>query len=198
MKKEISEIVLATHNPKKAIELRAVLGDSPIKIITLDDLEIFEELPETHESMEENAIEKAMYVYEKTGKCVLADDSGLEVDFLGGSPGVFSARYAGPHNDAEANIQKLLSELVGVNERDACFKTVLAFVCDGESQLFIGEISGEILREKRGQNGFGYDPIFLPKGMNRAFAEMNADEKNRISHRSVAMRKFLNYILNTK
>lgn len=188
------EIVLATNNQKKVDEIIAKLGDSSINWKKLSEAGIKVELPETHETLEENALEKAAYVYENTGLNALADDSGLEVEALNGAPGVYSARYAGVHGDAEANMVKLLGELKGIENRKACFKTVLALILNGNKFEFKGEIWGQITENKRGTAGFGYDPIFIPDGYDKTFAEMSPEEKNSISHRSIAVQKLVDFL----
>lgn len=188
------EIVLATNNQKKVDEIIAKLGDSSINWKKLSEAGIKVELPETHETLEENALEKAAYVYENTGLNALADDSGLEVEALNGAPGVYSARYAGVHGDAEANMAKLLGELKGIENRKACFKTVLALILNGNKFEFKGEIWGQITENKRGTAGFGYDPIFIPDGCDKTFAEMSPEEKNSISHRSIAVQKLVDFL----
>lgn len=188
------EIVLATNNQKKVDEIIAKLGDSNIIWKKLSEAGIEVELPETHETLEENALEKASYVYENTGLNSLADDSGLEVVALNGAPGVYSARYAGVHGDAEANMAKLLEELKGKENRKACFKTVLALILNGNKYEFKGEIWGQITEAKRGAAGFGYDPIFIPDAYDKTFAEMTPDEKNAISHRSIAVQKLVDFL----
>lgn len=188
------EIVLATNNQKKVDEIIAKLGDSSINWKKLSEAGIKVELPETHETLEENALEKAAYVYENTGLNALADDSGLEVETLNGGPGVYSARYAGVHGDAEANMAKLLGELKGIENRKACFKTVLALILNGNKFEFKGEIWGQITENKRGTAGFGYDPIFIPDGYDKTFAEMSPEEKNSISHRSIAVQKLVDFL----
>lgn len=188
------EIVLATNNQKKLDEIIAKLGDSSINWKKLSEAGIKVELPETHETIEENALEKAAYVYENTGLNALADDSGLEVEALNGAPGVYSARYAGVHGDAEANMAKLLGELKRIENRKACFKTVLALILNGKKFEFKGEIWGQITENKRGTAGFGYDPIFIPDGYDKTFAEMSPEEKNSISHRSIAVQKLVDFL----
>lgn len=188
------EIVLATNNQKKVDEIIAKLGDSSINWKKLSEAGIKVELSETHETLEENALEKAAYVYENTGLNALADDSGLEVEALNGAPGVNSARYAGVHGDAEANMAKLLGELKGIENRKACFKTVLALILNGNKFEFKGEIWGQITENKRGTAGFGYDPIFIPDGYDKTFAEMSPEEKNSISHRSIAVQKLVDFL----
>lgn len=190
------ELVLATNNAKKTDEIMARWGTDSIRVFTLREAGIEEELPETHDTLHENALEKAQYVYKRVQKWSLADDSGLEVEALDGRPGVYSARYAGEHGNAEANMNKLLQELQGVTNRRAAFRTVLALVTERGTHYFEGRVKGYITEEKRGSAGFGYDPVFVPDGHTRTFAEMNAEEKNAISHRSAAVDKLLNFLKN--
>ncbi len=185
-------ILLATHNREKGRELAAVLADDErIRVITLDDLDLEPAEPiEDGERLEENAWIKAKEIHDATGMPVIADDTGLEVDALDGAPGVYSARYAGEDASYDDNCAKMLRELDGVEERGARFRTVICYV-DAMRALFAeGEIVGEILRERRGEGGFGYDPIFRPDGEEKSFAEMTAEEKNRVSHRGRAVRAF--------
>lgn len=188
------EIVLSTNNQKKIDEIVAKFNNDEISLLKLVDVGIYEELPETHDTLEDNALEKAEYVYTKTGKNCLSDDSGLEVLALNGAPGVFSARYAGVHGDSDRNMDKLLFDLKNINDRKACFKTVLVLILNGVKHEFTGEIWGEIIQEKRGNKGFGYDPIFVPVGFEKTFAEMTPDEKNSISHRSIAVQKLVDFL----
>ncbi len=185
-------ILLATHNREKGRELAAVLADDErIRVITLDDLDLEPAEPiEDGERLEENAWIKAKEIHDATGMPVIADDTGLEVDALDGAPGVYSARYAGEDASYDDNCAKMLRELDGVEERGARFRTVICYV-DAMRALFAeGEVVGEILRERRGEGGFGYDPIFRPDGEEKSFAEMTAEEKNRVSHRGRAVRAF--------
>ncbi|MBK7384375.1 MAG: RdgB/HAM1 family non-canonical purine NTP pyrophosphatase [Flavobacteriales bacterium] len=186
-------IVLCTGNPGKVAELRALLPVR-IELVTLGELGIPGDLPESGETLEENALQKARYVFERCGLPCLSDDTGLAVEALGGAPGVHSARYAGTARDADANMDRLLRELEGVKDRSAAFRTVLALVGPEGEQLFEGSVHGRIGEKPIGKGGFGYDPIFLPQGSSRTFAEMDAEAKNRISHRALAMEKFLDWI----
>ena len=171
------------------------LTPSAYNLLNLLDIECLEELSETHDTLEGNALEKALYVYNTYKYNCFADDSGLEVDALGAQPGVFSARYAGEEKNAEANMDKLLEEMRGISNRNAQFRTVIALVLDGKEFLFDGLIRGEILREKRGSSGFGYDPIFQPLGYDFSFAEMSLEEKGKISHRSIAVQKLIQFLI---
>lgn len=187
------ELVFATNNKHKIREISDLL-DSNIMILGLADLGITEEIPEEAETLEENALFKAKYVHEKTRLNVFADDTGLEVTALGGAPGVYSARYAGESKSFDDNIEKLLREMHGITERSARFRTVIALILDGSEYLFEGTVEGEIIPERRGNGGFGYDPVFLASGHDRTFAEIPLSEKNAISHRAIATRKLIGFL----
>jgi XTP/dITP diphosphohydrolase len=191
------ELVFATANQNKAKEIQSLIP-SFIKIRSLNDINCLEEIPETQPTIEGNSSQKAFYVFEKYKVNCFADDTGLEVEALNGKPGVLSARYAGDTKDANANMDKLLLELKGIENRKARFKTVISLVINGEEHLFEGIIDGDILEEKRGGDGFGYDPIFMPIGYQQSFAEMNLVEKNKISHRARATYKLLEYLKQIK
>ena len=187
------KLIFATHNQNKLKEVQQLLPDK-ISLLGLTDLNCTKEIPETGTTLNENAIIKVSYVkYHYDGNC-FADDTGLEVEALNGEPGVYSARYAGEHNDAELNMQKLLNNLKGKTNRKAQFRTVIALNIKGKQHLFEGVCKGEILLEKQGNSGFGYDPIFKPKGFDRSFAEMTLDEKGKISHRGIAMAKLIAFL----
>lgn len=186
-------LVFATSNKNKIKEIQALIPER-IKLLGLDDIQCTEEIPETQPTIEGNAAQKAFYVYEKFHHNCFADDTGLEVEALDNRPGVLSARYAGEAKNASDNMDKLLEELKNETNRNARFKTIISLVIDGEETLFEGIVEGTILKEKRGENGFGYDPVFLPKGSNRSFAEMNLSEKNKISHRALAVNKLVAYL----
>jgi XTP/dITP diphosphohydrolase len=186
------KIVFATHNKNKLKEVQSMLPDS-ITLLSLDTIECFDDIPETAETLEGNAILKANYITDKYGYDCFADDTGLEVEALGGSPGVYSARYAGSENDANANVQKLLRAMHGYTDRNAQFRTVIALNLKGKQYLFEGICKGEIIKNPQGQNGFGYDPIFKPKGFDKSFAEMSLVEKNNISHRALAINKLVKF-----
>jgi len=188
-------ICFASHNQNKVAELSRLLGDK-YALLGLDDLGITEDIPETGSTLEENARIKAKYVVERHNLACFADDTGLEVAALDGRPGVFSARYAGEPSDSARNIEKLLEELAGRENRQARFRTVIALILDGQEHYFTGIVEGEITREVIGERGFGYDPIFIPKGFNRTFAEMTMEEKNSISHRGRAVRKLIDFLAN--
>jgi XTP/dITP diphosphohydrolase len=191
------QICFASHNKNKIVELRKLLGEE-IDLIGLDDLGVSEEIPETGSTLEENALIKAEYVYSRFKIPCFADDTGLEVDALNGEPGVYSARYAGEPANSEKNINKLLVELEGVKNRNARFKTVIAYLDRAGERYFVGEVEGRITAGKSGDEGFGYDPVFLPKGFDSTFAEMTMEEKNTISHRGRAVRKLAKFLSNLK
>ncbi|MBQ5923791.1 MAG: RdgB/HAM1 family non-canonical purine NTP pyrophosphatase [Alistipes sp.] len=180
------KIVFATNNAHKLSEVKAVLGDG-FELVTLKEVGITEDIPETGETLDENASIKARYVYERTGLDCFADDTGLEVAALNSAPGVRSARYATDGHDFAANNRKLLRELEGVADRSARFRTVISLIINGEEQQVEGIVRGTIATEESGCEGFGYDPLFIPEGKSVTFAEMSADEKNAISHRGRAV-----------
>ena len=184
------QIVFATNNLNKLSEIRALLP-SGIEIVGLKDINCKEELPETHPTLEENALQKARYVFENYGFNCFADDTGLEIDALGGEPGVYSARYAGEYCNAEDNMQKVLDKLHAIQNRTANFKTVIALIIDGKETLFEGQCKGSMTKIRSGVEGFGYDPIFQPDGHNISFGEMNPDAKHAISHRADAFAQLL-------
>jgi XTP/dITP diphosphohydrolase len=186
----MARLVLCTGNAGKIAELKALLP-SAIQLLSLADVGLPTDLPETGSTLEDNALQKARYAHERCGLTCLADDTGLEVEALGGAPGVLSARYAGETKDANANMVKLLSALHGRSSRSARFRTVLALVGEGEEHLFEGVVEGGILEVMRGQGGFGYDPVFVPQGYHITFAEMDRSVKNTISHRGRAVQRFL-------
>lgn len=191
--KKLPRIFLASANPNKIQELREMLSPLEIELRSTLDIEENVEVVEDLPTLEGNALKKAKFWYQRTGIPSLSDDTGLEVDALGGGPGVYSARYAGPDATYEDNVQKLLEEMKGVENRSARFRTVAALVGE-EELLFEGVCEGEIIRQPRGEKGFGYDPVFLPDGFGRTFAELNADEKNRISHRGRALHKLIGFL----
>ncbi len=184
------KLVFATNNAHKLEEVSQMLGDR-YEIVGLQQIGCNKAIPETAYTLEGNALIKAPYVEEKYGFDCFADDTGLEVEALGNEPGVYSARYAGIDKDSEANMNKVLAKLEGQANRNARFRTVIAYVTDAGETLFDGIVEGEILTEKRGGKGFGYDPIFMPKGFDVTFAEMDAASKNEISHRGRATRLFI-------
>ena len=192
----MKKIVFATNNLHKLQEVKEVLGDS-IEIVSLAELNCFDDIPETANTLKENAIMKAKFLWDKFGRPCFADDTGLEVDFLNGEPGVYSARYAGIEADPAKNMQKLLKELNGANCRKARFVTVVAFILDqNRTLIFEGALEGSILETTSGLGGFGYDPLFMPEGYSKTLAELSAEEKNRISHRGIAMRKLSDFLNN--
>ncbi|MGB0777853.1 MAG: RdgB/HAM1 family non-canonical purine NTP pyrophosphatase [Flavobacteriaceae bacterium] len=188
----MNTLVFATHNPNKLSEVQALLPN--YKIISLEDLKLTEEIPETGQTLKENALIKAKYVYDKFGLDCFADDTGLEVDALEGAPGVYSARYAGVPSDSEKNMEKLLNALKGNPNRSAQFKTVICLIQNGKTLYFEGVCLGEILISKTGTAGFGYDPIFKPAQSNLSFAQMNQEDKGVISHRGLAIKNLINYL----
>jgi XTP/dITP diphosphohydrolase len=182
------KLVFATNNKHKLEEVRKILPSS-IELLTLDDIGCMEPLPETGNTFEHNAAQKARYIHDKYGHDCFADDSGLEVAALHGRPGVYSARYAGSENNSSANITKLLTEMNLEENRKAKFRTVIALMIGDQTTYFEGTIDGEISLSARGKNGFGYDPVFIPVGFHVTFAEMAPELKNRISHRAIAVKK---------
>lgn len=194
------KIVFATNNKNKLSEIRDILG-SDFEIVSLQDIGCHADIPETGSTLEENAMQKARYIYDNYNMSVFADDTGPEVDALGGAPGIYSARYAGGEgHDSEANMTKLLGELGENNNRKARFRTAIALILkeDGSGniteKLFEGIVRGEIIKERRGGEGFGYDPIFQPEGYDRTFAELGPDVKNKISHRARAVARLVEYL----
>ncbi len=187
-------LVFATNNAHKLEEIRAILGNS-IEILSLADIHCHADIPETADTLEGNARQKSRYVYEHYGLDCFADDTGLEVESLGGAPGVYSARYAdGQGHDSQANMNKLLKEMEEKNDRKAQFRTIISLIEKGEEKQFEGIVKGQITREKRGESGFGYDPIFQPDGYETTFAELGSDIKNRISHRARAVAVLCDYL----
>ena len=187
------KFVFATNNNHKVDEVLELLNNN-FKIQTLNEIGCIEELPEEGDTLEFNAVQKAWYVYQKYDCNCFADDTGLEIEALNNEPGVYSARYAGPAKDAIANMDKVLEKLNKSENRRARFKTVIALILDGKKYLFEGKVEGEILKERKGLSGFGYDPIFKPNGFNETFAEMNLDLKNKISHRANAINKLVTFL----
>lgn len=187
------KIVFATNNKNKLSEIKDLISDN-IEILSLEDINCFDDLPENQLTLEGNALEKANYIFLKYGYNCFADDTGLEIDALNNEPGVFSARYAGPKCLAEDNINKVLSKLKVCSNRKAKFRTVIALIVDGEENLFSGECHGEIIRAQIGDDGFGYDPIFLPQDSELTFAQMDKFEKGLISHRGISVRKLIEFL----
>lgn len=183
------KLVFATNNKHKLDEVRKITSHHPVEIVSLTEINCFDDIPETADTLEGNALQKAHYIQEKFGLNCFADDTGLEVEALNNAPGVYSARYAGPGHDSEANMKKLLHEMEGMENRKARFRTVIALVWNGKTYTFDGIVNGTITTTKRGENGFGYDPIFIPEGYEQTFAELGNDIKNQISHRAKAVEK---------
>jgi XTP/dITP diphosphohydrolase len=189
----MKELVFATNNLHKLKEISEIIGNE-FRIIGLADIGCNDEIPEDAETLEGNAAFKAWYVYHNYGRDCFADDTGLEIDALEGRPGVKSARYAGEDCISEKNIRKVLAELEGQTDRKARFRTVISLIRSGIEVQFEGTVEGVILHDKRGKDGFGYDPVFLPNGYELSFAEMPLEEKNKISHRARAMRKLIDHL----
>jgi len=187
------KLVFATNNTHKLAEVRAIL-EPLFTIISLDDLNCTDEIPETADTLEGNALLKARFVHEKFGLDCFADDTGLEVEALGGEPGVYSARYAGDENNACNNMYKVLNKLGDNPNRKACFRTSIALILGDKTEFFEGKIEGGITTQPRGESGFGYDPIFIPENYLASFAQISAEEKNQISHRALAVNKLVNYL----
>lgn len=187
------ELIFATHNQHKTIEAVEILGES-FQLKNLKDIGCLTEIPETADTLTGNALQKARYVHEHYHCNCFADDTGLEVEALDGRPGVYSARFAGEHCSYQDNVDKLLREMEGKTNRKACFKTVVALIIDDKEYLFEGRVDGTIIEKQRGNAGFGYDPVFLPKGFDKTFAEMGDEDKNAISHRGRAMRQLADFL----
>lgn len=190
----MKKLVFASNNAHKLSEIRAILGDR-IEIISLSDLQCHDEIPETADTLEGNALIKARYVWEHYGLYCFADDTGLEVEALGGAPGVYSARFAGEHASFEDNVSLLLERLSGVAApRRARFRTVVALIDEYGTHFFEGSVDGEITLERSGDHGFGYDPVFRPEGREETFAQLTEQEKNSMSHRGRAVQKLVRYL----
>lgn len=189
------KIVFATNNKHKLEEIKAILAGKT-EVLSLTDIGCDVDIPETGTTLEENAVIKAKFIAENYRYDCFADDTGLEVDALGGEPGIYSARYAGEGHDSEANMAKLLQNLKDKDCRKARFRTVIALIRNGQTMFFEGTVDGNITDEKRGTEGFGYDPIFMPEGYDKTFAELGEDIKNTISHRAKAVKKLTEYLLN--
>jgi XTP/dITP diphosphohydrolase len=187
------ELVFASNNPHKVKEIKSILGNS-FTLLSLSDVNILEDIPENEPLIEGNALSKARYVHNTTGMNVFADDTGLEIKALNGLPGVNSARFAGEKKDFSANIEKVLTMLGGNENREAQFRTVIALIFENKEYLFEGIVKGKIINEKRGVEGFGYDPVFIPDGKKRTFAEMELAEKNTVSHRARAFEKLREFL----
>jgi len=191
------KLVFATNNLNKLKEVQEMLPKS-IELLSLEDINCFDEVAETETTLQGNAKLKANYITDKFGYNCFADDTGLEVDILEGKPGVFSARYAGEPTNSENNMQKLLAELNDKENRKAQFRTAICLNLDGKQTLFEGVCKGEILSKKQGEKGFGYDPIFKPVGFSNSFAQMKSEEKNKISHRGIAIQKLVDFLTDYK
>ncbi|MDE5922297.1 MAG: non-canonical purine NTP diphosphatase [Muribaculum sp.] len=191
----MKQIVFATNNAHKLKEVREILGDTGIVVLSLEEIGCNDDIPETADTLDGNALIKAQWVKQHYGYDCFADDTGLEVDALGGAPGVYSARYAGPGHDSDANVALLLGNMEGMEDRKARFRTVIALIIgNGEPVLFNGIVEGCITHERHGESGFGYDPVFRPEGEMRTFAQMSDGEKNAISHRGRAVKKLVEYL----
>ena len=187
------KLVFATHNSNKAKEIQSLLPDD-FQILTLTQINCIDEIPETSETLEGNSVLKAQFVSDNFNLNCFADDTGLEIDALKGRPGVYSARYAGEEKNAEANMNLVLSELRNESNREAQFRTVITLILNDKTHVFEGIVRGEISNEKRGAEGFGYDPVFIPEGQTKTFAEMTLAEKNQQSHRARAFEKMINFL----
>ena len=187
------KLVLATNNQHKLEEVSQILGDQ-FEILSLKDIHCDVDIPETADTLEGNALLKAEYIYKNYGLDAFADDTGLEIEALNNEPGVYSARYAGEDKSAQANMLKVLEKLEGIDNRKAQFRTAISLILDGKPYLFEGIIKGTIIKEKRGEAGFGYDPIFMPEGYDKTFAELGTDIKNEISHRAIAVKKLNEFL----
>ena len=187
------KLVFATNNRHKLEEVRAILGNK-IEVLSLNDIDCHDDIPETADTLQGNALIKARHIYDKYGLDCFADDTGLEVEALGGAPGVYSARYAGEECNSEANMRKLLESLTGKTNRNAQFRTVIALIIEGEERLFNGIVKGTIATEKKGDSGFGYDTVFVPEGHTESFAQMSSEMKNSMSHRFRATRQLGIYL----
>lgn len=189
------KLLFATNNKHKLFEIREKLGGS-FEILSLNELDFYDEIPEDFETLEENASQKSHFIHNQFKMDTIADDTGLEIDALNGAPGVYSARYAGENCSFDDNIDKVLNELRGEKDRKARFRTVISLILDQKEYFFEGVVKGEILEERRGGDGFGYDPVFLPQGYDQSFAEMSVNLKNKISHRGRATDKMIHFLKN--
>lgn len=190
----MKKIVFATNNAHKLQEVSEILEDK-IQIMNLKDIHCEEEIPETSDTIEGNAYQKANYIYEHYHVDCFADDTGLEVEALNGAPGVYSARYAGPQHNSKDNIRKLQTDMQDIENRNAQFRTAIVLILDGKIHLFEGTIKGTIIRSERGSGGFGYDSVFVPDGFEKTFAELGEEIKNKISHRAIATKKLVKFLL---
>lgn len=187
------KLVFATNNKHKLEEVSQILGDK-IEVLSLQDINCDVDIPETADTLEGNALLKAQYIYNNYGLDAFADDTGLEIEALNNEPGVYSARYAGEDKNSKANMLKVLRKLEGASNRNAQFRTAISLILDGKQYLFEGIIKGKIIEEERGEAGFGYDPIFMPDGYDKTFAELGNNAKNEISHRALAVNKLCDFI----
>lgn len=187
------KLVFATNNKNKIKEIKHLIGNS-IELLSLEDIGCLEDIPETSDTIQGNAIQKAKYVYDNYGYNCFADDTGLEIDSLNGEPGIYSARYAGEQRNPEDNMNKVLEKLNDATNRNAQFKTVIALIINGELSCFEGIVKGEMTRVRSGEEGFGYDPIFKPKGYDITYSEMNLELKNKISHRALATHQLIEHL----
>lgn len=190
----MKELIFSTNNRHKYMEVSSILKNY-CHVLTLKDVDIDIDIPETGTTLEENAMIKARYIWQEKGADCFADDTGLEVEALNNAPGVYSARYAGDGHDSKANMKKLLESLKGISNRKARFRTVIAAIINGKEYYFEGIVKGEIIESPKGDTGFGYDPIFQPEGYNQTFAELGDDIKNKISHRAKAVEKLRDFLI---
>ena len=191
------KIVFATNNKNKLDEIKKI-SVGQLEILSLSDINCHEDIPETGDTLKENALMKAQFVKDKFGLDCFADDTGLEVEALNNAPGIYSSRYAGPNCDPEDNMQKMIHELQDKENRNAQFKTVIALILNGKENYFEGTVKGEITHQKQGTNGFGYDPIFKPAGYDKTFGELSEELKNNLSHRAIATHKLVAFLLRQK
>jgi XTP/dITP diphosphohydrolase len=191
------KLVFATNNDHKLRELREILS-AEFELLSLNDINCSDDIPETGATLEDNAAQKAFYIWDKYAIDCFADDTGLEIEALGNEPGVYSARYAGEERSAASNMRKVLENMANESNRKARFRCVISLVIDGREKQFEGIVEGKILFKEQGAAGFGYDPVFMPDGFNQSFAEMPAEDKNRISHRGRAVMKLVDYLENIK
>ena len=189
----MKELIFATNNPHKLREIQDLL-EGNFKLTCLKDLDFFEDIPETGDTLEKNASRKANYIYKLFNRDVFADDTGLEIDALKGKPGVYSARYAGPEKNSAANTKRVIYELKNTRNRKARFRTVISLIINGKEHSFEGIVEGIILKSQHGKKGFGYDPVFQPSGYTQTFAEMELKQKNLISHRAIAFKKLVDFL----
>ncbi|MEA2043473.1 MAG: non-canonical purine NTP diphosphatase [Bacteroidota bacterium] len=189
------KILFATHNKNKIKEVDKILGDN-YNIVSLYDIDFHNEIPETQNTIEGNASQKTNYIFEIKAIDCFADDTGLEVEYLNGDPGVYSARYAGEQKNDKDNVAKLLKAMEGVSHRNARFKTVISLIFSNKEYIFEGIAQGKIAETPRGNSGFGYDPVFIPEGYTKTFAQLSPDEKNTISHRALAVKKLTEFLSN--